>query len=275
MNAHGKAWAELISLRGYSSTSMMIKFSSTLFLFINPVFGTDADKINIMKIKLLPIIMIAIFAVSCSTQKAWVYSPNSWTKEKSIDKSVVVKTFNDKRLNKNSNLQGLFWVPAVPFGWFKLNIPEASTTHTTSGMWLNYNPKEDYAKALVEELNAAAVFKEASFDDRITNSDYYFEGKIISTLYKSKEFSYCASFAGIYIWLIGAPACSVSNELSIEITCYKTSDNSVLFQKTYTATKYKKIGWIYSLPNDFAYPDLLKEVYQNLIQDLRNTFRDK
>jgi hypothetical protein len=37
---------------------------------------------------------------------------------------------------------------------------------------------------------------------------------------------------------------------------------------TFKAESYKKTGWIYSLPNDFRYSEMLAELYKDFSEDL-------
>jgi len=94
------------------------------------------------------------------------------------------------RENKNENLSGICFIPLVPYGPQNLNSPEGLSMHTTSGMWLNYKPTEDFPKALAEDLRSTHLFSDAFFDYRREAGDYAVKGKILSTKYVGRTFTY-------------------------------------------------------------------------------------
>ena len=71
------------------------------------------------------------------------------------------------------------------------------------------------------------------------------------------------------MWLVGFPTGSASNDLSVELSCIDAKTDEVLFTKKYQAEKYSKVGWIYTMPNDFNYSKMLKETYEDFIADIR------
>lgn len=90
-------------------------------------------------------------------------------------------------------------------------------SHMTSGLWVNYKPVEDFPKALSAELQSARMFKDVGFDYKKGNSDIVI-GKILSTQYSGYLISYGLIVFAPYIWVVGLPATTVSNELSVELT---------------------------------------------------------
>lgn len=215
-----------------------------------------------------------ILLFGCASQKSWVYKTNEYQSNSLFSpQRVVVLPFNDARNNLNSGGLGLGYIPLFPFGWQKFDVPEGSPTHIVSAAWVNYNPKEDFAKALAQELNAGNVFKEAFFGYSKENADLAIEGKIISTRFKSKMFTYCLSLWGGVFWYLGAPMCHVVNEMTIELRVKNVPDGSILFSKEYTATPYKKTMWLYGgAKSDFNYSSMLAEVYKRFVEDYKYKF---
>lgn len=108
-------------------------------------------------------LLISIFFCSCN--KTWQYRANSIKKAAVLNESVTVLPFQDRRPKQNSDLATLCIVPLLPYGWQNLDLPEmAFPGHMNTGIWF-YNPKEDFAEALAEELNEAGVFKKVLFSD--------------------------------------------------------------------------------------------------------------
>lgn len=175
--------------------------------------------------------------------------------------------FSDKRSNENSDRYNLYLIPLMPFGYQDLSSPESVPVHANSSLWMNYNPKDDFAKAMAEELNSSGLVDEASFANSNRGYDYYIKGELISTEYKGKLFSYGLSIYGPILWVI-LPATHVANDLEVRLSLIDTKSQKVVFAKNYKSEHYSKIGWIYNLPNDFRYPEMLAGLYKDFIGDI-------
>ncbi|TGK12049.1 hypothetical protein EHO60_07195 [Leptospira fletcheri] len=219
----------------------------------------------------LAILMIAsMFSTACSTHQTWIYraSGKSMISKPLVNEPIVIVPFLDQRASTNDNKTLLYAVPFMPFGWANYEAPEGVARHITSGLWQNYKPVDDFAKALVLEMENAELFKDVSFSFN-RGDKYYIQGVILKTGYSGKMFSYLLSIYGPILWLIGLPAVTVENTLKIELSLVNNKSKKILFTKEYDATPYSEIGWIYSLPNDFHYAEMLNEVYKKFIYDLR------
>jgi len=217
------------------------------------------------------LLLFSMFISGCASQKTWVYKPNTYSQLSAFSKkTAVILPFSDQRKNTNKNRVALYMIPLMPFGWLDYNTPEGMPVHITSGMWINYKPTEDFPKALAQELAEANIFQETYFDFRKGNADISITGKIIDTKYSGKLITYGLSVYGPLLWLVGFPAGTVNNELSIELLCTDVKTNHLLFSKVYSAPMYSKVTWIYSLSNDFNYPSMLRGLYKQFILDLKN-----
>lgn len=217
--------------------------------------------------------ILALLTVSaCQNTKGWVYKTNNYDQSTSVvslkNKSVAVLPFADKRLNENQNNALLYLIPFVPFGYQNLTSPETVPLHINSGLWLNFNPKEDFAKAMAEELNSAGIADEAFFSNSTKDSNFHISGEVLTTNYNAKLFSYGLSVYGPILWFVGLPASKVANDLEVKLSLIETKSKKIIFTKTYKADHYSKVGWIYSLPNDFCYPEMLADLYKKFIKDL-------
>ena len=63
-------------------------------------------------------------------------------------------------------------------------------------------------------------------------------------------------------------AASFSNELDLSFALKDNTNNTILWEKAYHQD-ISKTAWIYSLPSDFEYPDMLKKILLELRNDLR------
>lgn len=214
--------------------------------------------------------LVVALTAGCASQKTWVYHPNSYTPAATnTGKTVAVLPFEDARSNVNHNMWAMSMVPLMPYGWQNLSSPEGIQMHTTSGMWLNYKPTEDFAKALAEDLQNTGLFSDAYFDYRREGSDFAVEGKILNTQYIGRTITYGLSAYGAYLWLVGFPSTWTENQLSLELSLVNSKTDKTLFTKTYTAPPEKRLSWIYVIKNDFEYPDMLREVNKEFCQDIK------
>jgi hypothetical protein len=217
------------------------------------------------------VLATAWLVAGCSTtDKAWVYTPNPPSSTAPLSgKTAVVLPFEDGRQRLNDDHSQMFLIPLCPFGWQDLNTPEGVETHLTTSKWTDYKPTEDFAKALAVELENARLYDQTHFDSEGGNADIIIRGKILSTYYAMKVFSYCISAYGPMFWFVGLPEGTFTNKLSVQLSCVSARTNQVLFSKTYDVAPDEKTSWIYTLPNDFNYPEMLKQVNEQFIADLR------
>jgi len=206
---------------------------------------------------------------SCANQKAWVYSGNQYTAMEVVSKKAVVIPFEDARQNDNHNYFALYMIPLFPFGWQTFTVPEGSQMHMNSGLWTNYKPTEDYAKALASDLKNLNYFEEAYFDFKKGDSDYIFTGKILNTDYHGKIISYGLSVYGPLLWFFCLPSSYITNNLEVELNCTDAHSGKVLFTKIYKSPEYSEVSIIYALQNDFNYAAMLKDIYKEFINDLQ------
>ena len=223
---------------------------------------------------LISILLISIFCCSC--HKAWQYRANSVKKAVVLNESVTVLPFRDRRPRGNFDLGWLYIVPFLPYGWQSMDVPEGAFNHVHSGPWF-CNPIEDFAEALAKELNEAAVFKEALFDRyyEIKESKYIVRGNLIKSHYDAKLYSYFISGMAIVPWLLGAPMTYTYSDLEIELSLIRTADQKKLFSKKYAAKPISSHHWVYYPKNDFVYDQLLQDINQQFIADLREKLRLK
>jgi hypothetical protein len=203
-------------------------------------------------------------------QRTWVYHPNSYAPATvCTGKKVAILPYEDGRENKNSDLLGMYAVPLVPYGWMHFHSPEGMERHMVSGMWINYKPTEDYAKALAEDLNKTGLFSEAYFDFRQAGGDFAVKAKILSTKYDGAMISYGLSVFGPILWFIGFPSTTFGNELSVEMSLVDCKANKTIFSKVYTAEPRNSVNWLYYSHNDFNYSEMLAGLNKQFCQDIQ------
>jgi len=227
-----------------------------------------------LPIRLTVTLLIVLFCSGCASPRGWAYRglQPSPVKATLVNKSVAVLPFIDKRPSANADNALLYLVPLMPYGWQELNTPEVVSMHLASGLW-QFKPVEDIAKAVALEISNRRIFKEAFFTYRESEGELVLQGAIISTKYDGKIISYGLSVYGPLLWLIGLPAGTVMNDLSLKLTLTDRATGKVLWENSYSLTDDKGSFWIYSLPSDMNYAELLEKLMPSILSDLEKSFK--
>ncbi len=161
------------------------------------------------------------------------------------DCTVVVENFKDNRPEIGSNKMFFSWIPLMPFGWGYYNRPEDGKFYLSIQSFKFY-PTVQLAEAAEMSLKYSKLFKNIYFLKQYTEikPDYIFTGIIESTLYRQKMFTYCLSFFGSLLWLIGAPAGWTENQIEIDFILKSAKDNKTIW--TYNAKNSEdEVEWFY------------------------------
>lgn len=185
----------------------------------------------------LQIVCLCVLLSGCVDHRGWVYQadPKEYKKAE-IQKTVAVLPFTDKRENVNHDRFAIGLIPLVPYGWQDFKTPETVINQ-------QFYPKEDFAKATAQELSSASLFKDVFFSFKETDSDYILVGELEQSDIHTKIFLYGLSAPGDLLWLLGFPAGSYSNEITVNFKLLDKNYN-VKFSKKYSE-KIEEIRWIY------------------------------
>jgi hypothetical protein len=209
---------------------------------------------------------------NCTRERIWTYSADPYSRRPPLlDKTVVVLPLTDAREDTNKEMLFMWFVPLVPFGWTTLDTPEQASTHVASLAW-SFDPEEDMAIAIAQELKNARIFKEVSFSRKATDGDLVLRGVIKSTFYSGEKYSYGLSVLAFPMWLIGFPYGTARNELHITLTLEDPGTKEVLWKHDSRRRK-NSTSWIYTFKPDFLYEDLLKGTIKlEVLPSLKETF---
>jgi hypothetical protein len=182
-----------------------------------------------MRATVVVLLLAAAMVTGCAEPRGWRFTPNSYTQPTKplVLKTVAVPRFKDTRPNENTNKLSFYVIPLMPFGWANASAPESFSPY------FKYRPSDDFAKAAVEEIQATGLFKEAFFTERESEGDLILRGEIKSTHYNQKVLSYGLSVYGALLWVIGAPAGTVTNELNVRLSLEDKTTKTVLWRNEY------------------------------------------
>jgi hypothetical protein len=208
----------------------------------------------------LGLVALLLGSVSCVSPGNWSYSAEApKTRQPHINKTVGVYLATDRRTDENEVARIIGSIPLMPYGWTELARPETTTAHMVMNTEWRFAPTTDISKAVAAELQSSGLFKEAFLAERPNDGDLQMQVTIISTDYETKNFTYCLSIAGPFLWLIGFPAGSFTNKLSLMFEL-KDQAGTLLWSGEGHRNFESGAVWIYKVPSDFRYDNMLKEI---------------
>ena len=211
----------------------------------------------------------------CGTTAKFVYPANSreLTEISTIpvyNKKIAVMPFDDCRNDENqSGTLFLYLIPLSPFGWIEYQRPDAASMFVSIANY-EFTPSEDLAKAAAVSLRRSNLFEDAFFTygGEKAMADFVLEGRIESTYYKGRIFTYGLSLDGPVLWFIGAPAGTSLNRLTLKLTL-RNKMKKIIWEYTFNREDYI-IQWLYYRMGYDAklYPRIMQQCMNEAIQDL-------
>lgn len=225
--------------------------------------------------KIIALLVSVVVLSGCGTTAKFVY-PSKYQnlihlyEQPKYNLTVAVLPFEDMRGNVN-NMAGVFLylIPLVPYGSMKYERPDAARMFNTIQQF-EFNVTEDLSKAVVVSLQRSGLFKDVffTFGGEKANADLIIKGKILSTDWIGKTYSYGLSVEGPLLWIFGLPCGSSYNKLSLEL---ELNDKKPAKIWGYNFTKDKTIvqGYYYSFGDDVkSYASLMEDGMNEAIKDL-------
>lgn len=221
----------------------------------------------------LVLAILGLSEIGCSSARTWTYQVAPFTdRPRAIEKSLAVPPLNDLRRPENTNSILFYLLPLMPYGWQDFEQPEGVSHHILSGLW-QFKPTEDIAKALAAEIHSYNIFREAFFTFRESEADFVLRGSLTSTNYNGTLYTYGLSVEGPLLWLIGFPAGSVTNQLSVRLELVERNSNRRIWEHDYSFVYDAGVFWLYALPEDFYYDKILKQLMPEILADIEEAVK--
>jgi hypothetical protein len=218
-------------------------------------------------------VMLSLVLSGCVAPRAWVYSPAEPAERPPLSsQTIVVLPMLDERPARDDNKVWLYWVPFAPFGWQDFQRPERQPTHINSTGW-QFDPPADFAAALAAEISHRRLFTQVSLRDNAGRDDLVLHGRVSSTRYESRLYSYGVFIIAPALWVVGLPVSSVRNTVALALRLEDRQSGKVLWEQKYSAEHRESAQTLYSLPEDFSYDDMLKELMPKILGDLEAVIR--
>jgi len=220
-------------------------------------------------------LLLGLLLASCASTAKFIYPdkteliPEASSIPPSVQK-VAVLPFEDFRSDDNTTAtMSLYYVPLCPYGYVECERPETGSRFTTVESFA-FTPSEDLAKAAASSLRRSHLFSDAffTFGGDSSNADLILEGKVLSTYYKGRMFSYGVSIYSCYLWILGAPYGTSLNRLSVQLTL-KSKSGRTLWEFTSTHEDYL-VQWMYARRGQDMkfYSSLMRQTMTEAITDL-------
>ena len=132
---------------------------------------------------------------------------------------------------------------------------------------LEMDIEPELTQSLVEELQNANVFKKVITTDNSPQNSFMLTGNIKKFRLKKYWSFYGFAPLGVALWYLGLPAEKIYKDVIIEFTL-TNNHNNIVFHKEYSAQDTYLMG-LYYTGDDSEFEPLVKEIYLNLIKDLK------
>ena len=127
------------------------------------------------------------------------------------------------------------------------------------------------AKAAALSLRRSNLFQDAyfTFGGDKDRADFVFHGDIYSTTYKAEVYSYGLSIAGPYLWLVGFPSGTSTNQLKVKFYMTRKNSRDIIWQYSFEGEDYITQGMYYRVGEDVKmYVPLLEKALNAALIDL-------
>ncbi|MCA9421594.1 MAG: hypothetical protein KC592_11265 [Nitrospira sp.] len=227
------------------------------------------------------VLIVAICCLStvtgCLGKRDWQYPPastGSFLKDKAaspIPAKAIVLPLEDLRGNEVKEEYWKAAIPLVPYGDTRYQRPETAKNPEEVDV-VKFDPPNDLARSIAAELNHADVFSSVNFakEEGEQPADLVFRGRLRSTDWNRRLYSYLLAPVGVVFWMLGLPMSETTTALELELRLTPLNDPSkVLWNMTMEFEGKQLDGPYYGLENAVeSYPEALQEALKPAIVDL-------
>ncbi|NVN93465.1 MAG: hypothetical protein HXX11_23110 [Desulfuromonadales bacterium] len=208
----------------------------------------------------------------------YVYTPGDKFNNdmKSLPVNVGVKYLDDLRGNESKDNVSLIFIPLIPYAKSHYDRPETEYKFAGKGL----KPNEDFAKALVQEMEQNKLFKEVFLvqQEESKTADMIVTGRIKKASIETIVTSYGLSLLGFVPWIVGLPEGKVYNELDIEFEMRRTYDSKVVWKCNVKGDWNKIIAFYYNQSKEdpfFGMNELLRKNLREGLSELAEDIKHK
>lgn len=227
----------------------------------------------------LSLLVFLCFSIvtGCLGKREWQYPPastGSYLNEKAaatIPAKVIVLPLEDLRGNEVKEEYWKAAIPLVPYGDTRYQRPEAVPNPEEVDL-VKFDPTNDLAQSIVAELKHAEIFSSVDFakDEGQQPADLAFRGRLRSTDWSRRLYSYLFAPVGVVFWMLGLPMSETTTALELDLRLTPLNDPSkVLWNMTMEFEGKQLDGPYYGLENAVeSYPEAMQEALKPAMADL-------
>ena len=225
----------------------------------------------------LVVMLGCLLLTGCLGNRDWQYPPSSTgsylsTKAAvSVPAKAIVLPLEDLR---GEGVKEEYWkatIPLVPYGDTKYERPETVKSPEEVDV-LRFDPSQDFARSIAAELSRAGVYTSVTFakDEQEYPAEVVFRGRIRSTEWKRRLYTYLLGPIGVVFWIVGLPMSETTTELELDIQLTPVNDpTKVLWNMTMDFEGKQFDSPYYGIENAVeSYPLALQEALKPAIADL-------
>ncbi|MDR4460865.1 MAG: hypothetical protein MRJ67_10175 [Nitrospirales bacterium] len=229
----------------------------------------------------LSVLVMVFFCLStvtgCLGKRDWQYPPastGSFLNEKAsspISAKAIVLPLEDLRGNEVKEEYWKAAIPLVPYGDTKYQRPEAVPNPEEVDV-VKFDPTNDLAQSIAAEFNHAEIFSSVTFakEEGQQSADLAFRGRLRSTDWNRRLYSYLFAPVGVVFWMLGLPMSETTTALELDLRLTPLNEPSkVLWNMTMEFEGKQLDSPYYGLENAVeSYPEAMQEALKPAVADL-------
>ncbi len=235
-------------------------------------------RVPLTRVWVLILFMVAMMAVSgCLGNRNWQYPPSASgtylenRASTAVAAKAIVLPLEDLR---GKEVKEEYWkaaIPLVPHGDTIYERPEAAENPEQVDV-VRFNPTEDFAQAIAAELAQSGIYSSVKYakDTQQEPADVAFRGRLRSTEWKRRLYTYLLGPVGVVFWIIGLPMSETTTDLELDLSLTPLNDpKKVLWSMTMDFEGKQLDSPYYGLEDAVeSYPSALQEALKPAIADL-------
>lgn len=224
------------------------------------------------------LVILAMMAISgCLGNRDWQYPPSAsgtYLENKApsaVAAKAIVLPLEDLRGN---TIKEEYWkaaIPLVPYGDTKYERPEAAVSPEEVDI-VRFDPSQDFAKAIAAELSQAGIYSSVKYAKNAQEepADLAFRGRLRSTDWKRRLYTYLLGPVGTVFWILGLPMSETTTGLELDLSLAPVNDPSkIIWNMTMDFEGKQFDSPYYGLQAAVeSYPEALQEALKPAITDL-------
>ncbi len=224
------------------------------------------------------LVILAMIAVSgCLGNRNWEYPPSVSGKYlehhagSPVAAKAIVLPLEDMR---GKGVKEEYWkatIPLVPYGDTMYERPEEAVNPEEVDI-VRFDPSQDFGKAIAAELSQSGIYSSVKYvkDIQQEPADLAFRGRLRSTEWNRRLYTYLLGPVGTIFWILGLPMSETTTGLELDLRLTPANNPEKVLWSMTMDFEGKQLDSPYYGLEDAAesYPLALQEALKPAIADL-------